>query len=91
MPIAQKFREPHTRAALTACPGLYKDWFTFVVLHDEENYDLYCSPNIIRVIKSRRMRGAGHVVRVGERRSAYRVSVGRSEGKSTLGRYRRRW
>ena len=71
MPIAQKFREPHTRAALTACPGLYKDWFTFVVLHDEENYDLYCSPNIIR------MRYAENATLMKEKRTAYRVSVGK--------------
>jgi len=53
-------------------------------------YDLYSSPNIIRVIKSRRMRWAGHVARMGERRTAYRVLVGKTEGRS-LGRPRRRW
>ena len=50
-------------------------------LHNEELNDLYCSPNIVRVIKSRRMRWAGHLVRMGERRSVYRVLVGNSEGK----------
>jgi len=60
-------------------------------LHGEELCDLYRSPNIIRVIKSRRMRRAGHVARMGKRRGACRVSVGRTEGKSLLGRIRRRW
>jgi len=60
---------------------LYKDLFTFVVPNNEELYDMYCSPNIIRMIKSRRMRRKGHVACTGERRSAYRVSVGSSEGK----------
>ena len=45
-------------------------------LHNEELNDMYCSPNIVRVIKSRRMRWAGHVARMGERRDAYRVLVG---------------
>jgi hypothetical protein len=54
-------------------------------LHNEELYDLYSSPNIIRVIKSRRMRWAGHVARVGDRRGEYRVLVGRPEGKRPLG------
>ena len=50
-------------------------------LHNEELNDLYCSPNITWVIKSRRMRWAGHVTRMGERRNAYRVLVGKLEGK----------
>jgi hypothetical protein len=58
-------------------------------LHNELN-DM-CSPNIIRVIKWRRMRWAGHVVRMGEKRSLYRVLVGRTGGKRPLGRRRRRW
>jgi hypothetical protein len=49
------------------------------ILHNEELNDLYSSPNIIRVIKSRRMRWAGHVARMGEGRGAYRVLVGRPE------------
>ena len=49
-------------------------------LHNEELNDLYSSPNIVRVIKSRRMRLAGHVARVGEEREAYRVLVGKPEG-----------
>ena len=53
--------------------------------------NLYCSPNIVRVIKQRRMSWAGHVARMGERRVVYRVLVGKPEGKRQLGRPRRRW
>jgi len=60
-------------------------------LHNEELNDLYSSPNTVRVIKSRRMRWAGHVARMGEERGVYRVLVGIPEGKRTLGRPRRRW
>jgi hypothetical protein len=60
-------------------------------LHNDELHDLYPSPNIVRVIKSRRMRWAGHVARMGEGRGAYRVLVGRPESKRPLGRPRRRW
>jgi len=60
-------------------------------LHNEELNDLYSSPNIVRVIKSRRMRWAGHEARVGEERGVYRVLVGKPEGKRPLGRPRRRW
>jgi hypothetical protein len=59
--------------------------------HDDELHSLYSSPNVVRVIKSRRMRWAGHVARMGEGRGAYRVLVGRPEGKRPLGRPRRRW
>jgi hypothetical protein len=59
-------------------------------LHIEELNDLYSSPNFVRVIKSRSIRWAGHVVRIGERRGAYRVSVGKPEGKRPLARPRRR-
>jgi hypothetical protein len=52
---------------------------------------LYSSPNIVRVIKSRRLRGAGHVARMEEGRGFYRVLVGRPESKRPLGRPRRRW
>jgi hypothetical protein len=58
---------------------------------NDELHDLYSSPNIVRVIKSRRMRWAAHVARMGEGRGAYRVLVGRPEGKRPLGRPRRRW
>jgi hypothetical protein len=60
-------------------------------LHNDELHSLYSSPNVVRVIKSRRMRWAGHVARIGEGRSVYRVMVGRPEGKRPLGRPRRRW
>ena len=60
-------------------------------LHNEELNDLYCSPNIVRVIKSRRMRWTGHVARMGEEKGLYRVLVGKPEGKRPLGRPRRRW
>jgi len=60
-------------------------------LHNEELNDLYCSPNIVRMIKSRRKRWAGHVARMGERRGVYRVLVGKPEGKRPLGRPRRRY
>ena len=59
-------------------------------LHNEELNDLYSSPNIVRVIKSRRMRFAGHVARMEEGRAVYRVLVGKPEGKRPLGRPRRR-
>jgi len=60
-------------------------------LHNEELNDLYSSPNIVRVIKSRRMKWAGHVARMGEERAVYRVFVGKLEGRRPLGRPRRRW
>ena len=67
--------------SLRACKGL----------HNEELNDLYSSPNIVRVIKSRRMRWDGHVAHMGEERGAYRVLLGKPEGKRPLGRPRRRW
>jgi hypothetical protein len=60
-------------------------------LHNDELHDLYCSPYIIRMIKSRRMRWAGHVVRTGTRRNAYRILVGKSEGNRLPRKPRRRW
>jgi hypothetical protein len=59
-------------------------------LHNEELHILYSSPNIIRMIKSRRMRWTGRVARMGEKRNAYRILVGKPEGKRSLGRPRRR-
>jgi hypothetical protein len=59
-------------------------------LYNDELYNLYSSPNIM-VIKSRSMRWAGHVARMGEGRGVYRVLIGRPEGKRPLGRPRRRW
>ena len=59
-------------------------------LHNEELNDLYCSPNILRVIKSRRMKWAGHVACMGEESGVYRVLVRKPEGRRPLGRPRRR-
>ena len=61
------------------------------IFYNEELNDLYSSPNIVRVIKSGRMRWAGHVARMGEERGVYRVLVGKVEGKRPLGRSRLRW
>jgi hypothetical protein len=60
-------------------------------LHNEEFHILYSSPNIIRQIKSRRMRWAGHVARMGKERNVYRVLMEKPEGKKPLGRPRLRW
>ena len=60
-------------------------------MHNEELNDLYCSPNIVRVIKSRRMRWAGHVVRMGEETGVNGVLVGKPAGRRPLGRPRLRW
>jgi hypothetical protein len=60
-------------------------------LHNEELHNLYSSPNIIRMIKSRRMSWAGHVAQMGRKRNAYKILVGKPEGKRPLGRPRCRW
>jgi hypothetical protein len=60
-------------------------------LNNEELHSLYSSPSVVRVIKARRIRWAGHVARMGEVRSAYNILVGRPEGRRPLGRPRRRW
>jgi hypothetical protein len=72
--------------------GAYAEGFSF--MEHEVNDDLqilYSSPNIIRQIKSRRMRWAGHAARMGEERKVYGVFMGKPEGKRPLGRQRRRW
>ena len=60
-------------------------------LHNEELRDLYSLPNIVRVVKSRRMRWAGHVAHMGEEKGVHRILVGKPEGKRPLGRPSRRW
>jgi hypothetical protein len=65
-----------------------RDWRK---LHNEELHSLYSSPNIFRMIKTRKMRWAGHVARMGEKSYACRILVGKPEGKRTLGRPRRGW
>jgi hypothetical protein len=64
------------------------DWKS---LHNEELHNLYRSPNIVRVIKSRRLRWASHVVRMKEDRSAFKILAGKPIGKRSLGRLRHRW
>jgi hypothetical protein len=63
--------------------GVTEGW---TKLHNEELHNLYYSPNIIRIIKSRRMRGAGHVARMGKKRNVYRLLVGKPQVKRPLGR-----
>jgi hypothetical protein len=60
-------------------------------LHNEELHNLYSSPSVIRMIKSRRLRWAGNVARMGDKRNAPRIMVGKPEGKRPLGRPKRRW
>jgi hypothetical protein len=60
-------------------------------LHNEELHNLYFSPSIIRMIKSRRMRWAGYVARMGEKPNAYRILVRNPDGRRLVGRTRRRW
>ena len=60
-------------------------------LHNEELHGLYDSPDVVKIMKSRRLRWAGHVARMGEKRRLYSILVGRPDGKRPLGRPRRRW
>jgi hypothetical protein len=60
-------------------------------LRNEEHHNFYSPPSTIRMIKSRRMRWAGHVARMGAKKNAYRILVGTQEGKRPIGRPRRRW
>jgi hypothetical protein len=60
-------------------------------LHNEELHNVYATPSIIRMIKSRRIKWAGHVARMGERRNAYKILVGKPEGRRLLGRPKHRW
>jgi hypothetical protein len=68
--------------------GTKGDWKK---LHNEELHNLYSSPNMLRMMKSRRMRSARHVAGIREKRNAYRIFVGKPEGRRPLGRPRRRW
>jgi hypothetical protein len=65
--------------------------YTWRKLHNKELHDLYSSPSIISVVRSRRMKWAGHVTGMGEKRNAYRLLMGKPEGKRPLGRPRQRW
>jgi hypothetical protein len=78
-------REEHRLRVLRGVMGGWRK------LHNEDLYNLYSSQSIIRMIKSRKMRWAGHVTRMGEKINAYRILVGKPEGKRPLGRPRRRW
>jgi hypothetical protein len=72
-------------------PKRYEVTGEWIKLHNEELRDLFSLPSIIRITKSRRMRWAVHVARMGGKRNAYRLLVGKPEGKRPLGRPRRRW
>ena len=71
------FVSNHIRISNATCPQRWRK------LHNEELSDLYSLPNIVRVVKSRRMRWAGHVARMGQGRGVHRVLVGKPEGKAT--------
>jgi hypothetical protein len=93
-----KLREKHRlrvfeNRVLRRIFGLKRDEVTgeWRKLHNEELPNLYCWPNIIRIIKSRRMRWMGHVARMGEKKNAYRLLIGKPEGKGLLGRPSCRW
>jgi len=60
-------------------------------LYHEDLHNLYTSANVIRAIKARRMRWAGHVACIGDKRNAYKILVGKPEGKRPLGRFKCRW
>jgi hypothetical protein len=86
-------REEHRLRVLRRIFGPKRDEVTgeWRKLHSEELHNLYSSPDIIRQVKSRWMRWAGRVARMGEERKVYKVLVGKPEGKRPLGRPRRRW
>jgi len=89
----EQSRRHKIKLRFTGHPRIRRDEVTgdWRRLQNEELNDLYSSPNIVRVIKSRRMRWGGHVARMGEERGVYRVLVGKPERKRPLGRPRRRW
>jgi hypothetical protein len=80
-----------SKRALRRIFGPTRDEGEWRKLHSGELHNLYTLPDTIRQIKSRRMRWAGHVARMGEGRNVYRVLVGKPEGKRPLERPRRRW
>jgi hypothetical protein len=88
----QRLRVSENRAVMGVSwakrDGVTGEW---IKLHNEELSDLYCLPNIVRVIKSRRMRLIGHVARMVERRGVYRVLIGKPEGGSPFKKPRHRW
>jgi hypothetical protein len=86
-------REEHKLRVLRRIFGPKKDGVTggWRKLHNVELHNLYSSPSIIRIIKSRRMKWAGHVGWMGEKRNMYRLLVGKPEGKRPLGSLRHRW
>jgi hypothetical protein len=86
-------REEHKLRVLRRIFGTKRDGVMqrWIKLHNEELHNLYSSPSIIRMIKSRRMRWVGHVARMGEKRNVYRLLVGKPEGRRPLRRPRRRW
>ena len=81
------FFAPYFTNSTSVC-FTFREWRK---LHNEELNDLYCSPNIVQVIKSGRIRWVGHVARMGERRGVYTVMVGKSEGKRQLGSPKHSW
>jgi hypothetical protein len=89
----QTLREEHRLRVLMRIFELKRDEVTggWKKLHNKELHSLYSSPSIIRMIKSRRMEWAGHIARMGEKRNAYRISVGKPEGNRPLGRPRGGW
>jgi len=91
--VAHNERGTYAECVLRRMFGSRRDDVTgeWRILHNEELYDLYCSENIIRMIKSRRMRLVGHVACTGDRESAYRDLTGRPERKKSYGRPRLSW
>ena len=87
-------KRTNTVVPITPSPELfqcvYRSSCIFFII-TKQTRDLYSLPNIVRVVKSRRMRWAGHVARMGQGRGVHRVLVGKPEGKRPLGRPRRRW
>ena len=90
-PLVDPFRSHASRSLFNGLPWFLLPAGEYCFIHNEELNDLYSSPNIVRVIKSRRLRWAGHVARMGEGRGVHKVLVGKPEGKRPVGIPRRRW